>query len=431
MSRTIRRVEWPIRLGEPAAFDHNSTKRTAKRDDGGRARARELIGGGGPAAGDQDPAAGPAAGGGGAAAAGRAGGPGRPARRWCPRRPGSARRRCSPRAGGGRGRSRGCRSTSATTTPGRSGRTSSCPAGATDGAGAGALGLLPSRSRRPRRLASLLNDLQRCPSALMLVLDDYHLIESRDIHDAMAFLVEHLPANVHLVLATRADPPLPLVAAAGARRAGRGPLRRPAVHRRRGRRLPRRADGPGADRRRRRRAGRAHRGMGGRPAAGRACPCRTATTPARSSRRFAGDDRFIVDYLAEEVLARLPADVRDFLLRTSVLDAAHRPAVRRRHRAGRRRRAARRPRAGQPVPRPARRPAPVVPLPPPVRRRPARAPDRAAARPGRRAAPAGLRLAAGERRSRRGHQARPGGRRLRPRRRPDGARHAGDGARAA
>ena len=44
----------------------------------------------------------------------------------------------------------------------------------------------------------------------MLVLDDYHLIDARDVHDGMAFLLEHLPPQLHLVIASRADPPLPL-----------------------------------------------------------------------------------------------------------------------------------------------------------------------------------------------------------------------------
>ena len=44
----------------------------------------------------------------------------------------------------------------------------------------------------------------------MLVLDDYHVIDARDVHDGMAFLLEHLPPQLHLVIASRADPPLPL-----------------------------------------------------------------------------------------------------------------------------------------------------------------------------------------------------------------------------
>ena len=45
---------------------------------------------------------------------------------------------------------------------------------------------------------------------LVLVLDDYHVIESPEIHESVAFLLEHLPPHVHLVIASRADPPLPL-----------------------------------------------------------------------------------------------------------------------------------------------------------------------------------------------------------------------------
>ena len=84
---------------------------------------------------------------------------------------------------------------------------------------------------------------------------------------------------------------------------------------------------------------------------------------------FAGDDRHVVDYLVDEVLSRQSDEVRDFLLRTSVLDPLVRRPVRRRARADRQPGDARGARAGEPVPRPARRPAALVPLPPPVRRR--------------------------------------------------------------
>jgi len=52
-------------------------------------------------------------------------------------------------------------------------------------------------------LATLLNDLQALGHDLVLVIDDYHLIESAPIHETMTFLVEHLPANVGLVLVSR------------------------------------------------------------------------------------------------------------------------------------------------------------------------------------------------------------------------------------
>ena len=84
---------------------------------------------------------------------------------------------------------------------------------------------------------------------------------------------------------------------------------------------------------------------------------------------FAGDDRFILDYLVGEVLDRQSADVRRFLLETSHPEPAHRPALRRRHGPNRRQGHARATRTGQPVPRPARRPPHLVPLPPPLRRR--------------------------------------------------------------
>ena len=68
-------------------------------------------------------------------------------------------------------------------------------------------------------LGTVLNDLSAISNDVVIVLDDYHLIEARAVHDGMAFLLERLPPQVHLVLATRADPPLQL-----ARWRGRGEL---------------------------------------------------------------------------------------------------------------------------------------------------------------------------------------------------------------
>ena len=59
-------------------------------------------------------------------------------------------------------------------------------------------------------VTALINEIGSAPDALVLVLDDYHLIMAHPIHDAVAFLLDHLPGNLHLVIATRADPPLPL-----------------------------------------------------------------------------------------------------------------------------------------------------------------------------------------------------------------------------
>ena len=59
-------------------------------------------------------------------------------------------------------------------------------------------------------LASLVNELGALPDGVDLVLDDYHLADVPDIAEGVAFLVEHLPPEVHLLISTRADPALPL-----------------------------------------------------------------------------------------------------------------------------------------------------------------------------------------------------------------------------
>ncbi|HEX2980137.1 MAG TPA: hypothetical protein VHO48_07725 [Anaerolineaceae bacterium] len=59
-------------------------------------------------------------------------------------------------------------------------------------------------------LVVLINSLQNLTHLLWLVLDDYHFITNREIHTSLTFLLEHLPARFHLVIATRSDPPLPL-----------------------------------------------------------------------------------------------------------------------------------------------------------------------------------------------------------------------------
>ena len=59
-------------------------------------------------------------------------------------------------------------------------------------------------------LPTLLNDLDTIASPMVLILDDYHLVVSRAVHEQLAFFISRLPANLHLVLATRSDPLLPL-----------------------------------------------------------------------------------------------------------------------------------------------------------------------------------------------------------------------------
>ena len=59
-------------------------------------------------------------------------------------------------------------------------------------------------------LPTLVNELAGLVVPLVLVLDDYHVIANREIHDSISFLLEHQPLQLHLVISTRADPPLPI-----------------------------------------------------------------------------------------------------------------------------------------------------------------------------------------------------------------------------
>src|ERR671933_2361215 len=78
--------------------------------------------------------------------------------------------------------------------------------------GEGLLRVLQSPQPPPTEaiLTALLNDITTLPDEFVLVLDDYHAIDAQPVDQALTFLVEHLPPQLHLVIATREDPPLPL-----------------------------------------------------------------------------------------------------------------------------------------------------------------------------------------------------------------------------
>ncbi len=78
--------------------------------------------------------------------------------------------------------------------------------------GADALALIQSPQPPPMQsiLTGLINDLCVFPDAFASVLNDYHVIDSQPIHEALTFLIDHLPANMNLVITTRINPPLPL-----------------------------------------------------------------------------------------------------------------------------------------------------------------------------------------------------------------------------
>src|SRR5215471_8368294 len=81
-----------------------------------------------------------------------------------------------------------------------------------DGASEAALALLRSAQLPPMEfiLTSTLNAFTTLSKDALLVLDNYHVIETHQIHQALTYLLEHLPPRLHLVIATRIDPPLPM-----------------------------------------------------------------------------------------------------------------------------------------------------------------------------------------------------------------------------
>src|SRR6266480_7027228 len=78
--------------------------------------------------------------------------------------------------------------------------------------GEGVLGVLQSSQPPPPEamLTALLNEITTLPDHFVLVLDDYHVIDAKPVDQALTYLVEHLPPQMHLVIATREDPQLPL-----------------------------------------------------------------------------------------------------------------------------------------------------------------------------------------------------------------------------
>jgi LuxR family transcriptional regulator, maltose regulon positive regulatory protein len=186
--------------------------------------------------------------------------------------------------------------------------------------GATALSLLGSPNEPIAAVvATLLNELSALPNDLVLVLDDYHVVDAHDVQDGMSFLLEHLPPRLHLVITTRADPALPL-----ARLRARGEL----VEIRAAdlRFTPEEA------------AAYLNEVMGLDLGASEVVALEARTEGWIAALQlaalsiqgrddvagfiagFAGDDRYIVDYLVEEVLHRQPEEVRSFLLDTSILD---------------------------------------------------------------------------------------------------------------
>jgi LuxR family maltose regulon positive regulatory protein len=182
----------------------------------------------------------------------------------------------------------------------------------------------PSQSSTERILTRLINDAATASCDFALVLDDYHLIHAQPIHDALSFLLDHAPSQLHLFIASRASPPLPL-----SRLRARGQLIE--LH---SRNLQFNSDecaaflskAMGLDLRAEdvlELKMRTEGWIAGLQLAGLYVQGQTDIRAFIES--FTGDHRYIVDYLSQEVLQRQPESTRAFLLQTCILDQLHAP----------------------------------------------------------------------------------------------------------
>lgn len=164
----------------------------------------------------------------------------------------------------------------------------------------------------------VVNELSGIPVPFIMALDDYHVIHTPSIHYQIAFILDHQPANMHLVIITREDPLLPV-----ARLRARGQLleirqgdlrftqAETAQFMQSGKGLPLDLNDIAALER--------HTEGWAVGLELAALSMRGQADLAAFIRDFIASDRYILDYLVEEVLERQPAEVQDFLLQTSIL----------------------------------------------------------------------------------------------------------------
>lgn len=179
--------------------------------------------------------------------------------------------------------------------------------------------LQSTRERAQRVLTGLLNRLAGQTTHSILILDDYHLIQEEGVHKALLYFLEHLPPTMHLVISSRADPPFPLARMRG--RAEVIELRQDDL------RLT--AEETAAFLSQTMRINLAPEDIqtladctegwiAGMQLA--AVSMRRDEDPARWIHTIGSGNRYILDYLMDEVWRRQPDDVRTFLLRTSLVD---------------------------------------------------------------------------------------------------------------
>src|SRR6266704_1080349 len=187
--------------------------------------------------------------------------------------------------------------------------------------GVGVLGALQSPQPPPTEsiLTALLNEITAIPDNFVLVLDDYHVIEAKPVDQALTYLVEHQPPQMHLVIATREDPQLPLArlrAQSQLTELRAADLRftpsEAAEFLNRGMDLNLSAEDIAALEER------TEGWIAGLQLAAISMQGHQDATGFIKS--FTGNHHFVLDYLVEEVLGQQSESVQTFLLRTSILD---------------------------------------------------------------------------------------------------------------
>jgi LuxR family maltose regulon positive regulatory protein len=170
-------------------------------------------------------------------------------------------------------------------------------------------------------LTVLLNALAALPADMVLVLDDYHLITAAAVHTNLIYLLEHIPPQIHLVLATREDPPLPLARLRASRALYelrvadlRFTAEEAAMFLTETEGLFLGAEAVEAL------TAQTEGWIAGLQLAALSVQGRSAEQAGEFTTAFSGSNRYVVDYLVEEVLAQQQPDVQNFLLHTAVLD---------------------------------------------------------------------------------------------------------------
>ena len=168
-------------------------------------------------------------------------------------------------------------------------------------------------------LDGLINNLSALDDSILLVLDDYHLISNPKIHEALEYFLDHQPVQVHLAITTREDPPFPL-----ARMRARGQMTEIRAHDLRftpeeagqffNQSMKLHLTPQSVDDLEKRTEGWAV----GLQLAGLAL--QSLPDPQKFIETFRGSHRYVLDYLAEEVLRQQGEEVRRFLAQTSVLE---------------------------------------------------------------------------------------------------------------